>query len=35
MNSKNIWLWVLLVLSALLGIAVMMPVNTGCTWWGR
>lgn len=30
MSSKNIWLWVLIVVAALIGIAVMMPADM---WW--
>ena len=35
MTSKATTLLILVLVAALIGIAVMMPVDTGCTWWGR
>ena len=34
-KRTEMWIWIMAVLVCLIGIAVMMPVNTGCTWWGR
>lgn len=30
-----ITLLILILVAALVGIALLFPVNTGCTWWGR